>query len=94
MRISQLHWGKDGENTRGEDGENLRHQVVDRPWEMTRSGGDLNTGSSIKLGALTNRFSGEFTFPIAQSGSAGFTHVITYCDAFRVNFGAAELRNP
>ncbi len=61
---------------------------------LARSGGDLNTGSSIKLGTLTSRFSGEFTFPIPQSGSAGFTHVITYCDAFRVNFGAAELRNP
>jgi hypothetical protein len=61
---------------------------------LARSGGDLNTGSSIKLGTLTSRFSGEFTFAIPQSGSAGFTHVITYCDAFRVNFGAAELRNP
>jgi hypothetical protein len=61
---------------------------------LARSGGDLNTGSSIRLGTLTGRFSGEFTFPIPQSGSAGFTHVITYCDAFQVNFGAAELRNP
>jgi hypothetical protein len=61
---------------------------------LARSAGDLNTGSSIRLGTLTSRFSGEFTFPIPQSGSAGFTHVITYCDAFRVNFGAAELRNP
>ena len=61
---------------------------------LARSGGDLNTGSSIRLGTLTSRFSGEFTFPVPQSGSAGFTHVITYCDAFRVNFGAAELRNP
>lgn len=61
---------------------------------LARSGGDLNTGTSTRLGTLTSRFSGEFTFPIPQSGSAGFTHVITYCDAFRVNFGAAELRNP
>jgi len=44
---------------------------------LARSGGELNTGTSIKLGTLTSRFSGEFTFPIPQSGSAGFTHVIT-----------------
>ena len=61
---------------------------------LARSGGELNTGTGIKLGTLTSRFSGEFTFANPQSGSAGFTHVITYCDAFRVNFGAAELRNP
>ncbi|MEW5979645.1 MAG: DM13 domain-containing protein [Acidobacteriota bacterium] len=61
---------------------------------LARSDRSLNSRDSVKLGTLTNRFSGEFTFSIPSPGSAGFTHVITYCDAFQVNFGAAPLRNP
>lgn len=61
---------------------------------LARSSGELNSSQSVRLGTLTTRFSGEFSFTIPPPGSAGFTHVITYCDAFRVNFGAAQLRNP
>ena len=61
---------------------------------LARSSGPLNPGTSLRVGILTTVFAGEFTFPIPAQGSAGFTHVIVYCDPFRINFGAAELRNP
>lgn len=61
---------------------------------LARSSGPLNASDSIRVGTITRTFSGEFTFPIPASGSSGFTHVIVYCDPFRINFGAAQLRNP
>jgi hypothetical protein len=61
---------------------------------LARSSGALNTANSVRVGALTRVFSGEFTFPIPAPGSSGFTHVIVYCDAFRINFGAAQLTAP
>jgi hypothetical protein len=61
---------------------------------LARSSGALNTGNSLRVGLISRVFQGEFTFPIPAQGSSGFTHVIVYCDAFRINFGAAQLLNP
>ncbi len=61
---------------------------------LARSGGPLNAANSVRVGLINRVFSGEFTFPIPSSGSSGFTHVIVYCDPFRINFGAAPLMNP
>ncbi len=61
---------------------------------LARASGPLNTSTSVRVGTLTRVFAGEFTFPIPAPGSSAFTHVIVYCDPFRINFGAAPLRNP
>lgn len=61
---------------------------------LARSSDRLDAARSVQVGRLTRVFAGEFTFPIPAPGSSGFTHVIVYCDAFRINFGAAQLRNP
>lgn len=61
---------------------------------LARSSDRLDTARSVQVGNLTQVFAGEFRFPIPVPGSNGFTHVIVYCDAFRINFGAAQLRNP
>jgi hypothetical protein len=61
---------------------------------LARSSDRLDTSRSLQVGRLTRVFAGEFTFPIPAPGSSGFTHVIVFCDPFRINFGAAELRNP
>lgn len=61
---------------------------------LARSSGALNAANSVRVGTMTRVFAGEFAFPIPSPGSSGFTHVIVYCDPFRINFGAAQLRNP
>lgn len=61
---------------------------------LARSSGPLNPSNSLRVGTINRVFSGEFTFPIPSSGSSGFTHVIVYCDPFRINFGAAALTTP
>jgi len=61
---------------------------------LARGSGALNTSTSVRVGTMTRVFAGEFTYPIPAPGSSAFTHVIVYCDAFRINFGAAPLRNP
>lgn len=61
---------------------------------LTRSSGPVNQANSLRVGTIMRVFSGEFSFPIPSQGSTGFTHVIVYCDPFRINFGAATLTNP
>jgi hypothetical protein len=61
---------------------------------LARSSGALNASQSLRIGTLTTRFSGEFEFVIPEPGSSGYTHAITYCDGFKINFGFAELRDP
>ncbi len=61
---------------------------------LARSSGALNTSTSLRVGTINRVFAGEFTFPIPSQGSIGFTHVIVYCDGFRINFGSATLTNP
>jgi hypothetical protein len=64
---------------------------------LTDANGRLNLGGSAlrhRGAPLTSDFDGAFTWP-APAGAAGtYTHVITYCDAARVNFGWTELRVP
>lgn len=61
---------------------------------LARSSGPLNASTSVRVGTIMRVFSGEFTFPIPSPGSSGYTHVIVYCDPFRINFGAAPLTTP
>ncbi len=61
---------------------------------LANSTGSINLSQSVRLGLLTNRFSGEFTFALPASGTAGYSHVVAHCEPFRVVFGSAQLRNP
>lgn len=64
---------------------------------LTDANGRLNLGGSAirhRVATLTSDFDGAFTWPAPAGAAETYTHVITYCDAARVNFGWTELRVP
>jgi len=52
-----------------------------------------NTPQKIRLGLISSGFSGVYTYTI-PGGLGGFTHVVTFCEAARINFGFAQLLDP
>jgi hypothetical protein len=65
-------------------------------WLTDAAGGAnlRNTAVKVKLGTVTSEFRGVYTYPVPEAGSAGYTHVVTFCDGAQVNFGMAALSAP
>ncbi|MDX2127711.1 MAG: hypothetical protein SFU91_01600 [Chloroherpetonaceae bacterium] len=64
---------------------------------LSKSSANLQVGNSaanIKLGTIQSRFSGVYTYSIPAPELLDFTHVVTFCDGARVNFGFSQLKNP
>ncbi len=62
---------------------------------LTDAAGAANLNASsvkIKLGTITSGFQGVYEWP--TGGTTGYTHVVTFCDGARVNFGFAALASP
>lgn len=64
-------------------------------WLTDATGASSLNASSLKLrlGTITSRFAGEYSYAI-PGGSSGYTHAVTFCEGARVNFGNAPLRVP
>lgn len=64
---------------------------------LTNQAGAMNLNSittKVEIGAITSGFSGVYSFSIPAPGSGSFTHIVTFCQIARVNFGNAALQNP
>lgn len=63
---------------------------------MTDAAGAANLNSSplkIRVGVITSGFQGVYSYAI-PGGLGSYTHVVTFCEAARINFGNASLGIP